>query len=75
MTCSSFLRHYNAMGCRVFTGCKMFREKFIKFRDQNFTLCQGIDIWKANQIKLKHCWNLEDYFLNKKVNLLKMHQS
>ena len=53
----------------------MFREKFIKFRDQNFTLCQGIDIWKANQIKLKHCWNLEDYFLNKKVNLLKMHQS
>ena len=46
--------HYNAMGCRVFTGQKMFREKFIKVRDRNFILCQGIGIWKENQ-KLKHC--------------------
>ena len=51
---SAFFRRYNAMGCRVFTGQKMFREKFIKVRDRNFILCQGIGIWKENQ-KLKHC--------------------
>ena len=65
--------HYNAMGCRVFTGQKMFREKFIKVRDHNFILCQGIGNWKENQ-KLKHCSNLKDYFLNK-VNVLKTYQS
>ena len=74
MTCSCFFRRYNVMGSRVFTGQKMFREKF-KVRDRNFILCQGIDIGKENQIKLKHCLNLKDYFLNKEVNLLKMYQS
>ena len=53
MTCSSHFRRYNAMGLRVFTGQKMFREKHIKGRDREFILCQGIDmIWKENQIKL-----------------------
>ena len=51
----------------------MVREKFIKVRDRNFILCQGIGIWKENQ-KLKLCWNLKDYFLNK-VNVLKTYQS
>ena len=52
----------------------MFREQFIKVRDRNFILCEGIGIWKENQIKLKHCWNLKAYFLNK-VNVLKTYQS
>ena len=43
------------MGCRVFTGQKVFREKFIKVREFYFVSINiNIDIWKENQIKLKY---------------------
>ena len=41
------------MGYRVFTGQKIFREKFIKVREFYFVSI-NIDIWKENQIKLKY---------------------
>ena len=41
------------MGCRVFTGQKSFREKFIKVREF-YLVSINIDIWKENQIKLKY---------------------
>ena len=41
------------MGCRVFTGQKIFREKFIKVREF-YLVSINIDIWKENQIKLKY---------------------